>query len=260
MRRRRGDSDGEKRRYGAVIAWAIVTAIVCVVTVHLANRVTAASSEERALARAQPCATAGAGNRDCVEEVTGVAVGPPRKMYRSPDVKLDVAVGGRQTPTTLTSPHGVAPAFFRIQDGDAVELATWHGQIVSVTGQGDTERTPAAPAEQHRSRLTAAFFGAAFTVVLAGITLLSLVLTASFCDADARRRPGIAAASTVIFAGFATAFSTIAIMTGASLTTAIVAALVIVGVGVAGAAGTWLWRRLRRDREAFGFLRTGPGS
>jgi hypothetical protein len=139
------------------------------------------------------------------------------------------------------------------------DLVRCHGAPGEPGHHGDLRRArPAAPSEQHRSRLTAVFFGASFTAVLAGLTLLSLVLGEPFFE-DSRRRRGVVAASVVIFGGFATTFGAIAIIAGGSVADAVVTAVAILVIGVAGAGGTWSWRRHQRDREAVRFLRTGPG-
>ncbi|MEZ0114772.1 hypothetical protein ABH920_008807 [Catenulispora sp. EB89] len=250
-RRRSRDRVERPRRGPAAAVAAVLTAIAVAGTVHLANRASAVTADEHALARAQPCAAQGSGNRDCVEDVAGVAVGPLQHVYKSPVVKLRVSGGGTQT--TLTFPRGVGAVFQQVQDGDFVALTTWHGAIVSVTAQGDTEIPSAAPSEQYRSRLTATFYAAAFTVVLAGLTLLSAAFTGWF--GDSRRGLGFFLAATVIFAGFATALSAAVIASGGSLRAALVTAPVTVAVGLVVAGGVSLWRLVQRRRETERMLR-----
>lgn len=239
------------RRGPAAAFAAALTAIAIAVTVHLANRASAVTVDEHALARARPCAAQGSGNRDCVEDVAGVAVGPLQHVYKSPAVKVRVSSDGTQT--TLTFPRGVGAGFQQVQDGDFVALTTWHGDIVSVTAQGDTEIPSTAPSEQHRSRLAATFYAAAFTVVLAGLTLLTAAFTGWF--ADSRRGLGFSLASVVIFAGFATAISATVIIAGGSLRAALVTAPITVAVGLVVAGGVGLWLRLQRRRETDRMLR-----
>jgi hypothetical protein len=216
------------------LAFAAVTAIVLAGTVYLANQAAAVTADEHALARARTCAAGASENRDCVIESSGVVVGSLQREDKSEVTKLTVSSGSKEV--TLTFPRGVGSAFQQIQDTEFVGLTIWRGDIVTVTAQGDTEITSTAPAELYRSRLTAAFYAASFTVVLAGVTFISAVLS-EWIFANSRGRLGYLIASVVIFGGFATAVSATVIAQGGSLRAALLTAPIIVVVGIAVAGG-----------------------
>jgi hypothetical protein len=240
-RRRRDEIEpyrAVKPRRGAAAAFAAVTVIALAGTVYLGHRATAVKADERAFGQAQPCGAQD--SRDCVEDVAGVADGPLRHKYKSPATSLTVSSGG--TSTTFTFHRPVGPAFEHIRGGDFVALEKWRGNIVTLTAQGETENTPAAPSEQYRSRLATAFFGGAVTLVLAGLTLLSATLTEGFFR-ESFRRPGLYATGLVIFAGFATAVTAALIPMVVSIRDALVTAPIIFAVGVAVLAVVQVTRR-----------------
>jgi hypothetical protein len=257
-RRRRREVQAAKPRRGAEAAFAVVTMIALAITVYLANRADAMTVEEHTLARALPCVSQGSGtdNRDCVEDVAGVAVGTPWQSTRSLVTKLEVSSRGKLV--TLNVPHEVGAAFKQIQDGDFVSLTTWRGDIVAVTAQGDTESTSTALAEQYRSRLVVTFLAAGFTVILAGLTLISVVQTEEFF-ANQRGRLGNVAAGVVLFGGVAIAASSAAIMQGGGLRGALLTAPIIFVTGLGVAGGATVWSLVRRRREVDRFIRQMAG-
>ncbi|WP_194899428.1 hypothetical protein [Catenulispora pinisilvae] len=240
------------REHPGASGFAALTLIMVAGTVYLTDRATGVKADEQALARARPCASQVAGDRDCVEDVAGAAVGPLRVAARGTVAKLKVSYGGTQSP--LTFPRGVRPVFEQIQDGDFVALRTWHGAIVSATAQSDTETTSNAPSERYRSQLTGAFVAAAFTVLLAGITVLGAVLT-DLIFGYSRRWLGYGIAGVVIFGGFGTAGSAAVISEGGSVGAALLTAPIVVAAGVVIVGGGYLWNLLKRRRETERFMR-----
>jgi hypothetical protein len=235
-------------KHGAVWGFGAVTALAVALTVYLGDRAQALTADEHAFDRARLCATQGPADGDCVENIAGVAAGPTQHKYKSSAVKLIVATSA--TDVTLTFPHGVGAAFDRVRIGDSVALTGWRGSIVSATAEGATELTPAAPAERYRSRLIGVFFAASLTLVLAGMTLFSAMLTERFAT-DLRRRIRFLAVAFVMFTGVATTVGGAVLVAGGSEHAALMTVPIVVVVGSAIAGGVVVWA-VGSDRYARG--------
>lgn len=239
-------------RHGAVWGFGAVTALAVALTVYLGGRAHAVTADEHAFDRARPCAAQGPADRDCVEDIAGVAAESTEHKYRSPVVKLVVTTSAADV--TLTFPQGVKAAFDRVRIGDSVVLTSWRGQIVAATAQGDTQPTPAAPSERYRSRVIGVFFAAALVLVLVGMTLLSAMLTERF-DTDLRRRVRFVTVSVVMFAALATIAGAAVLMGRGSLGAALLTVPIVIVAAIAVAGGVAVWRVLRSRRRADAFVR-----
>lgn len=217
------------------MAFAALTAIALAGTLYLASRTAAMVADEHALAKAQACATQGSWNRDCVQEVPGTASGAPSRPRKSPLTYLTVSRDGAAD-MTITFPHARS-AFKQLKYGDFVDLTTWRGAVVAVTAQGDREITSDAPSARFRSRLTGTFYAAAFTLVLAAVSVISATLTEWFF-VGSHRKPALRVAVTVIFGAFVVAFTGAQLNTGMSITgdVGVGAGVFVAGVGLGAVA------------------------